>query len=288
MRARNILKYPVHYAADRPAYNITADRKREGTVGTLEDVTGDIRTQTEYKNGKWEIATGEVEFHSSIRYNRDVPREGLVAEYLFHEGAGNILHDTSGFNNHGTIHGMIWERLFSGKIVGRLDGVDDYVRVPGSSSLNTTKAFTIRAWIFDTGDGTKNHSINKDGATRIWMIRRDTDTKLKLIIWNSEGVSGMFVPEGTWAIKQWFRIVCTARVIADNIEMKAFFNGVLKKTIRFAGTAIAVDTSIPILIGRHSVNYKAQLICGVEFYNLAQSATEIRNDFERSRALYGV
>ena len=63
----------------------------------------------------------------------------LVGSWSFDEGAGNIAYDSSGSNNAGTIYGASW-------VPGALsfDGLDDYVMVPNSPSINTN-TFTVSA-----------------------------------------------------------------------------------------------------------------------------------------------
>jgi TolB protein len=74
--------------------------------------------------------------------------EGLVAEWHFDENSGNILRDTSGNGNNGTIYGANWTS--DGKLGSALqfDGVDDYVEVPDSPELSggSGKNMTIEFW----------------------------------------------------------------------------------------------------------------------------------------------
>ena len=74
----------------------------------------------------------------------------LVAAYHFNEGSGTILTDVSGQANHGAVSGAEWSA--SGRFGGALafDGIDDIVRVAGSSSLNLTTAMTLEAWVKPT------------------------------------------------------------------------------------------------------------------------------------------
>lgn len=64
----------------------------------------------------------------------------------FNEGTGTTASDSSGYNNHGTIHGATWDEGRFGKALS-FDGVDDYVEVPDSEKLDLTE-FTIEAWIY--------------------------------------------------------------------------------------------------------------------------------------------
>ncbi len=78
--------------------------------------------------------------------------QGLVLYLPFDEGSGTIAKDYSGNGNDGTlcngatcgVQGPTWT---TGKVGGALsfDGVDDYVIVPDSASLNITNAITLAA-----------------------------------------------------------------------------------------------------------------------------------------------
>ncbi len=72
---------------------------------------------------------------------------GLVGYWSFDEGSGTTAHDSSGNLNDGTIYGATWTDGKFGKALS-FDGIDDYVAVPGSPSLNNiSDAVTIAAWV---------------------------------------------------------------------------------------------------------------------------------------------
>src|SRR5205085_5642296 len=52
-----------------------------------------------------------------------------------------------------------------------LDGTDDFVQVPHSTSLNPTGSFTLEAWIFPTND-VDGHIMSKWGDTAPWTNQR--------------------------------------------------------------------------------------------------------------------
>src|SRR5687767_13049731 len=68
---------------------------------------------------------------------------GLVAHWTFNEGAGAVAGDASGNNNPGLLtDGPVWTTgNFGGGL--RFDGVDDFVDVADSSTLNPTAALTL-------------------------------------------------------------------------------------------------------------------------------------------------
>jgi len=75
--------------------------------------------------------------------------DGVVGAWHFDEGAGTIAHDTSGYDNDGTIYGATW---VDGKFYKALsfDGVDDYVEVPHSSKYYEVP-LTVCGWVRGSG-----------------------------------------------------------------------------------------------------------------------------------------
>lgn len=72
----------------------------------------------------------------------------LVGEWLLEEGEGNIINDTSGYNNHGSIHGAAWASGVKGGNALSFEGIDDYTEIPHSHSLDLTTNFTISACVY--------------------------------------------------------------------------------------------------------------------------------------------
>ena len=72
---------------------------------------------------------------------------GLVAHWNFNEGSGHVLHDRSGNNNHGKIHGATWVKVGGGYAL-KFDGVDDYVDCGSGRSLNITGPISLEAWAY--------------------------------------------------------------------------------------------------------------------------------------------
>ena len=84
----------------------------------------------------------------------DTFTRGLVGYWSFDEGSGQNVYDAAGYGNDGTLASSTdssdedptWE---TGKVGGALefDGVDDYVKIPDSSSLDIAEVITIEVWI---------------------------------------------------------------------------------------------------------------------------------------------
>jgi len=108
-----------------------------------------------------------AEIEHNMLHRNDPVTDGLVLWVPFDEGSGTAVADKSGKGNDGTIYGAIWEKQkledLSGygndathygpvEIVGKylralsFDGIDDYVDVPHSSSINLSDVITIEIW----------------------------------------------------------------------------------------------------------------------------------------------
>ena len=205
---------------------------------------------------------------------------GLVGYWSFDEGTGTTARDLSGGGNTGTlINNPTWVEGRVGRALS-FDGVDDFVLIPGSTSLDTPSALTVEAWIKDLSTS-NNHSLNKDegGTNRVWIVRREDDTRVNWHVWNSAGTFQILVPANSWTMGEWFHIICTAEVIDGNIKMKVYFNGQMKGTNIFPGTAIRVITAQGI---RLSLS-KRQKLDEVRIHNRALSAAEVMAIFNATR-----
>ena len=78
-------------------------------------------------------------------------KASTVGLWLFDEGVGNIAYDSSANNNDGTIYGATWSLntpfSYPGNHALSFDGVNDYIEIANSPSLDLTGAFTFEAWV---------------------------------------------------------------------------------------------------------------------------------------------
>ena len=70
----------------------------------------------------------------------------LIASWNFDERSGTTAFDSAGSND-GVVHGAQWvDGLLDGAL--NFDGVDDYVEIPDSDSLNPYAGLTVSAWVY--------------------------------------------------------------------------------------------------------------------------------------------
>lgn len=109
---------------------------------------------------------------------------GLVAHWKFDETNGTVLHDSSGNEINGTMHGFTnpWSL---GRVGGafRFDGVDDYISFPGANQLDDLRPLSFSGWLKLDQNGS-GYVIGKrsletgywrfytSGLTNNWFIRK--------------------------------------------------------------------------------------------------------------------
>ena len=154
------------------------------------------------------------------------------------------------------------------------DGVDDYVEVPYSSSLDGFDELTISLWVYPTAYGHPNYYryiidkgwactgsfvlyLDKDIADRIWFFTRD-----------SAGMKGAYA---TLELNKWQHIVCLFKRGQRN---KIYINGV-KGTDSPPSADEPLSLTTPVRIAQSTYDYQG-LIDEVRIYNRALTPEEIK------------
>lgn len=95
-----------------------------------------------------------------------VSADGLVAYWMFDDGAGTSLSDSSGNGHTGTIYGATWVPGKIGQAL-RFDGASTYAQVPDAPDLSGWDKYSMEAWIYLNGLSQDNwqYVLEKDGCT---------------------------------------------------------------------------------------------------------------------------
>ena len=207
------------------------------------------------------------------------PSSGLVAAYSFNEGTGATLTDTSGKGNHGTIAGAQWTN--SGRYGKALvfDGVNDWVTIPDSASLDLTDRMTLEAWIFPTvtltGWRTVIEKEQPNGAVYYLQANSDTNQPAMGVFIGGERIllGGTRPSANTWT-----HLAATY----DGARQRLYVNGA--EIANRAQTGTIQGSTGALRIGGNSIwgEYFQGRIDEVRVYNRALPASEIQGDMGRA------
>ena len=158
-----------------------------------------------------------------------------VLDLLMNEGHGDIVHDLSGWGNHGTLHGFDfpptrtsgWNPGADG-IALNFDGTDDIVNIPNSDNLNIADAITIDVTIKANSWASPSVIINKGGSYfgAYSIFWNDNEIIFRLTHADAGVVDVKFAYSAT---NELIRIIGTWGGLSDN-DQRIYKNGILQQT----------------------------------------------------------
>ena len=208
---------------------------------------------------------------------------GLVAAYGFEETSGTTARDTSGHGNVGTIREAV--RIKGGRYgrALRFDGVNDFVTVKDSASLDLLAAYSIEAWVKPRAL-TRSSILVKElhpaggvpGGT-VYDLYAYGDGDLYDSTFNDGSyrtISGGSLPINTWS-----HLVATY----DGKTQSLYLNGRLVKTNVPSQSGQIKQSANPLRIGGNAIwgEYFKGTIDEVRLYNCGLTATEISTDLAK-------
>jgi len=217
---------------------------------------------------------------------RDSMGNNIISEWNFDGGTAigstatnDDVKDSWGTNN-GAINGNPIVRggtdCLSGKCI-EFDGVDDYIRVTNSSSLQDINETTISLWFKNTSTGGSQGLISKLYTTKpYWSL---WETSLQKIIWEISDSTTSYVKSSTKVndYGKWIHVAITQK----GLNYKLYINGDLamqgSDVSDFANTKSSNDLLIGILKTTGSTYPFKGLIDEVRIYNSALSLSQIQN-----------
>ena len=214
-----------------------------------------------------------------------------VGIWRFEEGSGTTLYDESGFGNDATFHGNLTpvfpSGVYSGTTALQFDGIDDYVSIDDSSSLDITDQITIEAWIYPEsfeesapylkGIVSKYHTPSANGYILRLGDATDANKNKPQFHLVTGGVSETLLGNGL-DTNEWYHIVGTY----DGSNMLLYVNGVRINSESASGS-IATNNDL-VSIGTDFISVASNrefdgLIDNVAIYDLALTTAQIQQHF---------
>jgi len=200
-------------------------------------------------------------------------RPGLVAAWDFDQEDGNNLPDHSGNANHGALqNGIAWSGGRTGN--GLLfDGVDDYILVPASSSLDiNTQGITLSLWTwmaYAPNDLPGAYGPLYDSESDTYVLYEDKGIhELRFKVTTTVSAERPGIRGSELSAGEWVHLVG----LYDGANAMIYLNGELKDTHPLTGTVKAGQIAT---IGKTGGAYFRGRIDDIQIYNRALSAEEI-------------
>ena len=227
---------------------------------------------------------------------------GLIAQWNFDQGQGNVLSDSSGNGNHGKIHGAKWARAGDGYALV-FDKIEDHVDFADNPSLQLTGPMTVEAWIKPMNAGWDGGGLIGTSAQGYLLTYRTgigpSQAERGLCQWN---IGGENVIRAKLRIGQWNHIAGTF----DGTTMELWVNGRLKGSHKSLGPPktgenFTICSAKPVPSYARLDKFADQVFGAsatrashfegtldhVRLYNRAVSGTEITAHFKTEAANYG-
>ena len=199
--------------------------------------------------------------------------QGLIAYYPFNGNA----QDESGNSNHGTVYGasLVADRKGVINNAYNFNGINSYIQVPNSTSLNQTGAISISVWIncVDLSKSQRIFDKTTVSYSDAYMLDIHPANQLRFIVANPS--AGANPPQSNAVLTQnntWYHLVA----VYDGSKVSFYVNGSLVNDFTISGIS-TVNTN-PIRIGANSLlngNWFNGKIDDIKLYNRKLSSAEV-------------
>ena len=203
---------------------------------------------------------------------------GLVGWWEMEEFLGGVAVDSSGYENHGFLHGdPSWVSGVQGGAL-LLDGQDDYVDCGAHTALNVLSAVTIAAWIMP-GDNNQDRKLagnmSANGGFKLALYKNN---KVEMAVRTSQGqvMLNRNISGGTVLLPgTWYHVVGIYSAQAQILQ--TYVNGQLDRSMVLNNVFMGIPAET-FKMGRDSATdgyYFKGALDDVRVYNRALSPTDI-------------
>jgi hypothetical protein len=220
-------------------------------------------------------ATAKDSIQVSVR-DTSINQTGDLEAYYPFSGNAN---DESGSNNHGTVFGaiLVSDRFDNPNSAYQFDGINDYINVPNSASLNFENSITVNFWI-KVGDFFEREAYPLSHGS--WENRWKVSITNKHIRWTIKTTTGIKDLDSETELE--LNNLYNVTVLYSGSDFEIYINGKLDALSTFSGSILQTNIDFMIgqvLPGNNQYNFKG-VLDDIHIYNYTLSFQQIRNLYD--------
>jgi len=203
----------------------------------------------------------------------------MVAVWLFDEGKGNVVVDSTSNGHDGKIEGAKWVKGRFGKAL-KFDGTDDWVSVPHSKNLGFAAGKSFSMTVHYKGTRVGDSLFNKGYEAKVqvvpWYMLYSDGNNDKVSFYLRDDAKANFRAECTSVIPddKWHFVVGVAD--ASKGKSSIWIDGKKEAEVDFnTKSGYGINESI-VAFGRHWTRYTKGIIDDVGLFNVALTADDIK------------
>ncbi len=204
----------------------------------------------------------------------------LVAYYPFNGNAD----DESGFSNNGTVSGpiLVPDRHGNPASAYRFDGINDYIQVPSSASLNFQNSISINFWIkVSQFYERESYPLSHGNWENRWKVSL-TDKHIRWTLKTDAGTKDLD-SETELVTDSLYNVT----VLYDGSDYEIYINGELDAFTTFSGQILTTNIDLmmgEVLPGNNQYNFNG-VLDDIRIYNYAISYSDIQSLYDISTGI---
>lgn len=167
------------------------------------------------------------------------------------------------------------------------DGINNYITIPDSNSLDITDAITLEAWVkvFSLQNNNYEYIIRKTASdpsqgTLYGLLMGYSDAKVRFFLWTEDNVGCSFGVDSAslLGLNNWYHLVATYDYL--NHVSKIYINGTLDNTRTVLTGKIRTNANLIYLSSKaDGTLYFNGLMDNVRIYNVALPISQIKEQY---------
>ena len=204
----------------------------------------------------------------------------IMVQHL--EETGTTRYDSTINYNHGTAYGGI-TKTADGKIDGAdlFDGINDYINVTNSPSLNPSSAITIELWMKLTSTGDYINLVSKGMYNQLYLRAGPSEGQIYWYIRFADGSIAYVSGNVGWKWNTWHYLTATADT--QTATIKVYLDGDEKLSGTFPTGKTIISTTNPLLISNINQRWVKGVLDEIRISNISRQSAWIKTSYNNQK-----